>query len=270
MALAGLALLASSCRETATEDRATKAEAGASDQAAEVPTPLPVATPLAPIARSGLVAAFALASDATAAGRPLPDANRDLVGRTFSLKLPFGCSGEAIAGEPAWAGWTYDSSRRALKLTATPQRWTDAAWVKSIAGTMAHEAVEGFWLDRPWTSSEDCPTGSAPLVDADSSAPAERQTVGIAQFFAPDSPRTFQRGSRPYSHTVRVREPAEINGRTYRLALSGRITGFPDGQPIRCIQEAPDLRPLCLMAVEFARVSFEDPRDDTVLAEWRN
>ncbi|MFA7587483.1 MAG: hypothetical protein WCY11_15035 [Novosphingobium sp.] len=288
--LAGLALILGGCRSEVPAEPPVAASGKPSEQAAETePAPSAGALPRVAVGRADLLAAFARAADATAAGRPLPDANRQLIGRTFTLKLPFGCSGEASKDHPAWAGWTFGRNRQSLKLAATPERWTDADWVKSIAGNLSHEAVEGFWIERPWTSSEECParetvsatpsaTGSAAgspgasqaASDADQADSDERQTVGVAQFFVPNSPRTFQRGSRAYAHTIRVREPADIEGRTYHLALSGRVTGYPDGQPIHCVQESPDRRPVCLMAVEWARVSFEDPRDGSALVEWRN
>lgn len=269
LAMAGLALAIVGCSEEAPGEQKAEPEAVATKQIPEsVPVQSTEGPSLTALGRDDLIAAFARASDATAAGKPLPDANRQLVGRTFNLQLPIGCNGEAGKERPVWAGWTFDSKGRALKVFAVPERWTDADWVKAIAGNLPHEAVEGFWIERPWTSSEGCPADIASSTDL---APSnERQTMGIAQFFAPDSPRTFQRGSRPYSHTIRVREPAEIEGRAFRLALSGRVTGFPDGQSIRCVQDSPDRRPVCLIAVELARVSFEDPRDGSVLAEWRN
>ena len=269
-ALACLALTVGACRGEVPGDQESVTESVANKQAPEVaPVQTPDVQPLAAVGRADLIAVFARAQDATAAGRPLPDANRQLVGRTFSLKLPFGCSGEPSKQGSSWAGWTFDRNREALKLSVNPERWTEADWVKSIAGDLAHEAVEGFWIERPWTRSEDCPADNA-ADPAGEAIAHDRQTVGIAQFFAPGSSRTFQRGSRAYSHTIRVREPAEIEGRTYRLVLSGRVTGFPDGQPIHCGQDSPYRRPVCLMAVEFAKVSFEDSRDGNILVEWRN
>ncbi|MFM2282339.1 MAG: hypothetical protein RLZZ444_4570 [Pseudomonadota bacterium] len=270
LAMAGLALAIGGCSGEAPGEQKAEPEAVVTEQIPEiVPVQSTEVAPLTALGRGDLIAAFARASDATAAGQPLPDANRQLVGRTFNLKLPFGCNGEAGKERPVWAGWTFDSKGRVLRVFAAPERWTDADWVKPIAGNLPHEAVEGFWIERPWTSSEECPAANV-ASNADLAASKERETMGIAQFFAPDSSRTFQRGSRPYSHTIRVREPAEIEGRTYRLAVSGRITGFPDGQPIHCVQDSPDRRPVCLIAVDLARVSFEDPRDGNVLVEWRN
>jgi len=266
----GLALLMIGCGPDGSgEPRASPTGEEGEQTPATAPVQITEAPSLAPVSRGDLLTAFARAADATAAGLALPDANKPLVGRTFSLKLPFGCSGEAKAERPEWASWTFDRNRQALRLTATPERWTDADWVKTIAEGMAYEIVEGFWINRPWTSSENCPAGNSASF-ADLPVSNERQAVGIAQFFAPDAPRTFQRGGRPYSHTIRVSDPGEIEGRTYQLAVNGRVKAFPDGQPIRCVQDSADRRPVCLIAVELARVSFEDARDGSTLIEWRN
>lgn len=272
VALAGAALMMAACqREPSTDHSAGAGAMAGSNQAPEVEaSPAAADKPvLLAIGRSDLIDAIALAADATAAGRPLPDANRQLVGRTFTFRLPFGCNGPASQELPSWAGWTFDQSRQTLKLSAAPERWGEAGWVKSIAGDMAYEAVEGFWIERPWTSSEKCPVGGNGSNET-SEAVVDRPTVGIAQFFAPDTPRTFQRRSRAYSHTIRLRDSEEIEGQSYHLYVSGRVTGFADGQPIHCWQETPDIRPVCLMAVEFARIAFEDSPGANILAEWRN
>lgn len=272
VALAGAAMMLTACQpdpaadqpvDTAVATASSQASAaGATQEAADKP-------PLSAAGRAELIAAFARAADATAAGRPLPDTNRQLVGRTFSLRLPFGCNGPVSKAPFPWAGWTFDPKKKALKLTATPERWREAAWVRAIAEDMQFEAVEGFWIQRPWTSSEDCPDGSAAATEAVAAEPL-RPTAGIAQFFAPDAPRTFQRGTRAYSHTIRVPDAEATKDSSYRLSLGGRVTGFPDGQPIHCWNEAPDRRPVCLIAVELARVAFENSPAGEVLVEWRN
>jgi len=267
--LAGAAMMLAACQpEPASDQPGQTGVAAGTEQSPATTASQEVADkpPLSAAGRAELLAAFARAADAAAAGRPLPDANRQLVGRTFSLRLPFGCNGPVSKAALPWAGWTYDLRKQTLKLTATPERWSEAAWVRAIAGEMPYEAVEGFWIQRPWTSSEDCPVASTDVVAPE----AVRPTVGIAQFFAPDAPRTFQRGSRAYSHTIRVPGTEAAKVRDYRLSLGGRVTGFADGQPIHCWNEAPDLRPVCLIAVELARVAFEDSPAGEVLVEWRN
>lgn len=269
--MASLALAIGGCQGEVSKKQETEPETVATEQVPEETTPadsseVPAITVLD---RTDILAAFTRAIDATAAGQSLPDLNRQLVNRTFTLKLPFGCTGQASKEHPTWAGWTFEPKKQTLRVFAAPERWTDADWAKSIAGDLVHEAVEGFWIERAWTGSEDCPASNA-VKPAENSASKERQTIGIAQFFAPNSPRIFQRGSRAYSHTIRVREPTQTESRIFRLALSGRVTGFRDGQPIHCVQDTPDRRPVCLIAVELARVAFEDPRDGSILAEWRN
>lgn len=271
-ALTWAVLMVAACQPDSPSDEAVKTEVSIQgDKSSAVDDTQVTADkpPLIAVGRASLMTAFASAADATAAGRPLPDLNKQLVGRTFTLRFPFSCDSHAGKEERSWAGWTFDQSKRTLKLFAAPERWNEAGWVKSIAGDAAYEAVEGFWIDRPWTSSEECPVSSRPDIDSVTSVPL-RQTAGIAQFFAPDSPRTFQRGTRAYAHTIRVRDGEEITGRNFRLSVDGRVTGFPDGQPIRCWQDSPNLRPVCLMAVELARVAFEDSPAGNVLVEWRN
>ncbi len=270
--LAGAAMMLAACQPESASDQPGQADVNAGTEQSPAATASQATADkpsLSAAGRAELLAAFARAADATAAGGPLPDANRQLVGRTFSLRLPFGCNGPANKAALPWAGWTYDPTKQTLKLTVTPERWSEAAWVRAIAGEMPYEALEGFWIQRPWTSSEECPLGISTSTEAVATEPV-RPTVGIAQFFAPDAPRTFQRGARAYSHTIRVPGAEALKGRGYRLSIGGRVTGFADGQPIHCWNEAPALRPVCLMAVELARVAFEDAPAGVVLVEWRN
>src|SRR3546814_5115234 len=98
-------------------------------------------------------------------------------------------------------------------------------WSSDVCSSdlLRFDAVEGFWIRRPWTSSERCAPALQPAPEtADAGAesdvdeapevagppppvPVESQTVGIAQFFAPEGRRTLRRGTRPYSATVKAR-----------------------------------------------------------------
>ena len=225
---------------------------------------------LLPLDRPQLLLAFAAAADASANGKPPPASNASLVGRSFILRLPFGCDGPSADLASAWAGWTYDPKTRALKLQAQPEVWGEAPWIKSIAGETPFEAVEGFWIRRPWTNAETCPSTRSETPTTRTGDFSERQTIGVAQFFAPGGPRTLRRGSRPYAVTLRVDEEMEAKPHTYHLLISGRIVGFDDGQPIHCRNEADNLRPVCLISVEFNRVAFVDADDGSNLSEWHN
>lgn len=268
--------------------------------------PVPeVPKPLQPVDRALLLAAADAAADATAAGLPLPERNTALVNRSFELRLPFGCDGPGTAPDQDWAGWTYDPRTRALKLTARPENWQDAAWLAGIAPDRPADAIEGFWIRRPWTRSESCPPAApeaaGPAADAgdpsgevwpdvtkdkppppvrpgagDETAetavpvqaePHPRETLGIARFVSPGAARTLTRGDRPYSVTLKQSEGFVGDPAGYRLVLVGRITGFADGQPVRCWSEDASLHPICIAAAEFVRVAIEDSQG-TVLVEW--
>jgi hypothetical protein len=230
------------------------------------PPKLPV--PLPPLDRAQLLAAAAAAADAVASGRPLPPQNAALAGRSFTIGLPFGCDGPQADPASDWAGWTYNSRTKALKLRASPETWDDAPWVQALTGDMPFEAAEGFWIRRPWSSVDNCPVSAGDPERQDHGS-AGRQTVGLVQFFAPDTPRSLRRGPRPYSATIRTDDAIMDGPREYRLVIEGRIGSFPDGQPIHCWNEARDLRPICLISIQFNSVAFEDPRDGKVLSEWR-
>lgn len=251
-------------------------------------TPVPaIPVPLAPLDRAQLLQAATAAADAVAAGLALPEQNTALVGRTFVIRLPFGCGGPDGEDSGEWAYWSRNPKSGALKLVAKPHIWDEPDWVRALAGELRFDAVEGFWIRRPWTSSERCAPALQPAPEtADAGAesdadeapevaeppppvPVESQTVGIAQFFAPEGRRTLRRGTRPYSATVKARPgtpPTKPQG--YRLVLSGRITGYPDGQPVHCWNRGAGIRPVCLVAVEFSRVAFEDPADGSIISEW--
>lgn len=252
-----------------TSDPDSKAPQPAAPAPAPVKMKPPVtAVPLLPVERPQLLAAAAAAADAVAGGQPLPAKNTSLVGRSFVIRLPFGCDGPLADLESEWAGWNYNPRTNALKLRAQPQIWSDDPWAQAIAGQTPYEAIEGFWIRRPWTSAPTCP--KALSAEPSSGTGDIRQTVGIAQFFAPGAPRTMRRGTRPYAVTLKVDEDLGDKPREYHLLISGRITGFADGQPVHCWNEADNLPPVCLIAAEFSRVAFEDVTEGTTLSEWRN
>ena len=111
--------------------------------------------PLPPLGRADLLGAAAAAADATAATHPLPGSNRDLIDRAFELNLPLGCP----AGRGGTLGaWQVDRSGRVLRVKVIRQNWTDDRLFAALAAGMAFDAAEGFWIERPWTRSETCPS----------------------------------------------------------------------------------------------------------------
>lgn len=225
-------------------------------------------TPPPPLDRAALLAAAARAADIVASGGALPSDNAALVGRSFILHMPFGCSGKIADDEKEqhWAGWTFNPKSRALRLTASATDLAGADWVKQLAGEMAFDAVEGFWIGRPWTRADRCPDNGA---RSDAILPPPAQQLAIAQFYSPEGSRTLRRGNRPYSSTVKLEAGQLPSPDGYQLQLEGKLSGFPDGQPVHCVQQDPAVVPRCLIAVEFERVAFVIPGKEEALVEWR-
>ena len=274
ISLALMSSLAAGCRagtepaanETATLETPDK----------QTPQPLPVAT-VAPVGRAELLAAAAAAADEVAAGNALPKANLELIDRTFELRLPFGCGG----GMPAdWGDWSIDPKTRVLRISVHPELSGDNQMIEALAAGLVYDAAEGFWMARPWTRSEHCPTPqspeAAPASPAGGNAPATApnvspiHTFAIVQYFSPDAPRTLRRGSRPYSYTGKVPETETVGAKGFRLKLTGRIRGYGDGQPIHCVNTMPSRPPVCAAAVEFTQVVLEDAATGESLAEWNS
>lgn len=249
--------------------------------AADAPTAVPeqpnllAPQPQTALSRSDLINAAAQAASAYAEGQT-PTGTDPLVGRSFTVRMPFGCSGPSISAavdaEPGLARWSRSDDNKTIQLSLTPGDWTDSALIAAPRGARAAatwEAVEGFWVPRPWMAAETCPAAPTdPLLTGEPAA--SPQTLGIAAVFEADGSRVGRRNGRAYAFTVR---PAA--GQTlvppadgYRLVLEGRIVGFPGGRAIRCKASGPDQRPVCVAAARMDRVAFEDA-GGAVLTEWR-
>lgn len=228
-----------------------------------------IPAPPPPLDRADLLAAAASAADAVASASALPPSNAALVGRSFILRIPFGCGEERKdEKEPqSWASWAFNPKSRALRLTARPAELADGPWVQPLADGMTFDAVEGFWIQRPWTRADQCQAGRGAIADDIVSAATQR--LAIAQFYSPEGSRTLRRGGRPYSSTVRLEAGRLPSPKGYQLQLEGKLSGFPDGQPVHCLQQDPAFEPRCLIAVEFERVAFVEPGMDEPIVEWR-
>lgn len=245
---------------------------GAQPPAPDAPRPLqidtpPLPVPPPPLSRADLIAIGARAASAYATGQPGDPRDASLVGRNFLVSLPFGCNGPSKSA--AGPHWAHDAKRGVITLVAHPETWTETSWVRALAGDRTLDAVEGFWIPRPWILSEDCPPASA-LEPGAAPVGQGEQTLGLAQFFAPGSSRVLQRGARPYEFVGKApTDQSPLAPKGYRLVLAGRIAGFSPAEPARCRVESAGRRPVCLVAVTFDRVAFEDPISGKTLAEWR-
>lgn len=268
----------------------------------EVPPPAPrpvqpeQPAPLTPLARADLIDAAARAADAHARGASVASDDKALVGRRFTLRLPFGCTGPADADSVAPLRWSYDAAAETLRVWVTPNVWTDAAPVRMVAEGIDYEAAEGFWIERPWLRSGECPAtpqqtptpdsaaepaqgnqtvsepssqGAASPVETGEAAPAPvRQTLALVELFAPDSRRAARRNGRPYTIVTKVAPDAIDLSRGLRLAITGRLARLKDGAPIACSGTLSDERPLCLVGAEIDRVAITDASGERILGEW--
>ncbi|MBB5710027.1 hypothetical protein [Sphingomonas xinjiangensis] len=261
-ATAGLA----ACGETPT----------ASPKQAETKAPEPEAKPSGPavlkpdpvLARSDLIAAAAQAASRYASGKALP-AEEDLVGRAFSVRVPFGCEGPAAPEEetPGIAHWSWVEDRKTIRLAMPPADWKGSAMIAQAGASQTWEAVEGFWVPRPWLMADGCAAiRRDPLQPA---VAASTQTLGLAAVFEQGGSRVGRRDGRAYQFTVRAEKdaPLSVPEDGYRIVLEGRVKAFPSGRALECRASGPDERPVCVLATQLDRVAFESA-EGAVLAEW--
>lgn len=233
------------------------------------PTPLPSPTTQAArmLGRADIISIAALAADALASGEPLPEDVRAMANRRFQLALPFGCTGPESENSLAPLRWRYDEAGGVLRLRVASTSWSPSEW--GIGQNTPIEAMEGFWLTRPWSSDAVCPqrvhaapTGTEPVT-------LPGQTLAVAQFFTGNARRSALRADRPFETVQRVAPDKFDASRGFRLLLSGRIDRVPGGDPVRCIQPAGiEQRPICVVAVVLDEVRIENPVGAKVLATW--
>ncbi|MBS0335086.1 MAG: hypothetical protein JSS35_20150 [Proteobacteria bacterium] len=246
-------------------------------RAAPPPAPLPpppapappVESPKPPLSRADILQDAHVAASAYALGAQPPGDRPRLVGRPFSVRIPFGCNGPGAAAPGAQADVELDPTGASLKLSARPAIWTSLPLFQDAPGAGRIETVEGFWIPRPWVDSEACPPQRDTPLPATPTPPAA-QTVGLARIFEKGGSRVLMRGDTPYETTVKLpKKDAGLLRHSYRLVLEGRLTGYPDGRAAHCWSESPDHRPICLYAVTYDRVAFEDAATGKTVAEWR-
>lgn len=261
------------------------------------PTPPPTVVLDSTLNRAALLAALTEAGTALADGQTRDAA---LTGRTVSVRLPFGCGGDtnvigAAGGLPRLAR-NEDGS---LTLAVTPEDLSASALVPVTreGAVDKWEAVEGFWIARPWSSLDVCPTSAAQPAPAPSPAqtadktPAEGKTLeaktvetaasppvvqpersaGLAAVFETGGSRLGRRQGQAYVHVIRGEKgvaptPAPSG---YALRLEGRLTAFADGKAVHCVQKDAESRPICVAALRLDRLAFEDGATGALLSEWR-
>jgi len=259
------------------EPPATPLKVAAATKAVARPRETVQSAPIPPLNRADLIAAAQEAGAIYGAGAMTGAANRDLVGRRFLVRLPFGCLGPSTAPGAEPARWEFDTARRTAKLSAEPQAWTETNWISKITGPKQFDSIEGFWIARPWLVSDACPKRQDQSPDAPPPSPAAppappSQSVGLATFVPNRDARASRRALRSYQAAFRPRpnDVAAFGTQGFQLVLTGRVGSYADDSAIHCYSPSLDDRPVCLINVEIDSVAFIDVAMETSLAEWRN
>lgn len=245
--------------------------AGPAPAAVPVPTPTPAPEEKAPaiLGRNDLVALAASAADAASSGAAAPPDVVAAAGRRFAIRLPFGCNGPAAEGSDAPMRWRYDAEEGVLRIHVSRIAWTAQDWGAAAAPANV-AAVEGFWIPRPWSSSEACPaptdqsqvTGIQPVT-------LPGQTLAVAQFFAADGAEPGRRESRPFETSMRLAPDAFDAARGFALRLTGRVARAPGEGPVLCRQPGgAEQRPICVIAVTIDEAAILNPASGETLATW--
>lgn len=237
--------------------------------AAPLPAPTPTEEADRTLYRPELIALASKAADATARGAPMPSATGAAVGKQFSIALPFGCDGPSAVGSDAAMRWRYDDKAEVLRLHVAPVSWSPTEWWAESAPASL-EAIEGFWIARPWTDSEDCPPVGEPAA-ASGADPITLpgQTLAIGQLFSGEGARQGRRGGKAYTVVVRMIADEVRAGRGFRVRLAGHVAAVPGGGAASCRQPGgAEQRPICIIATTLDEVAIENAATGETLATW--
>ncbi|HEY0628649.1 MAG TPA: hypothetical protein VGD23_04910 [Sphingomicrobium sp.] len=221
---------------------------------------VPVTPPV--VDRTAFLEAMAGAASAHTAGeenQPDPLANR-----RFAIRLRFGCAGPSPEDSTESIRWTPSDDGQSIRVRAEPNLVSTGLAPLTVT-TFGVEAVEGFWVPRPWLRQDGCPA----QPDEGAAAPAT-PTVGLAQYFTAEDSRVRRRSGRAYESVVRIAGPDEVPKRGLTLLLEGRFRAWPNGRVVRCWGTGVSGPPSCVASMQLDRAAIERPDGNDVLAEWRN
>ncbi|MEO8455985.1 MAG: hypothetical protein ABI454_12580 [Sphingomicrobium sp.] len=266
--IAALALFAA-CRQPQ--------QPGNVQEPSEQPAPeIPAMPRLESLDRTAILAAVAQAASAHAAGADDLAAQRRLDGRQFEFRIRFGCRGPSNDLPEQGLGWSRDPERGTLRVRAKPTLTGDDPLVQELGGAR-FEAVEGFWIPRPWLLQPVCPVAAAVQAAVDEVAEEDAKVaepiprwprIGIAQFYSETDPRTGRRSMRSYEAVKTMKPGQPIGSQGFDLVLSGRMKALPDKRVIACSAKGAQSPPDCIISADFDRVWIEASGSEEVIAEW--
>ncbi|MBA3577224.1 MAG: hypothetical protein H0W39_06405 [Sphingomonas sp.] len=170
LSLIGLLAAAAATASCQAEQPEPAADANASEPAVNLPS---VPRPQPAIDRPSLLAAVAEAASAASAGGGIPEGVRALDGQQFEVRIRFGCRGPATELSERWLGWSFDPEDRRIRVRAMPTISADEPLITRMGGD-DFDAVEGFWIPRPWLLQSVCPAAAAVARPAGAQQPGQK------------------------------------------------------------------------------------------------
>lgn len=283
IALAGIGLM-SGCKQQ--QPTAPEIDITASESAPKTVT-LPIAE--APLDRQAILLAASQAASNYALGQDDVEPQKQLDGKRFAIRLRFGCEGPVAKASGA-RSWTFDEGRRAISFKVMLD--IEAANLPvAVPPASPVEAIEGFWIERPWMLKAGCPSAASSSVAAraesssaethplaKSAAPVSSNEqpaaalphgqVGVAQFFLDTEARTHRRANRAYEATKFLPEGAVPSPNGYDVVIVGRLWRLTDGRVIACSSNGAAAAPSCFVSVQIDTVSIEAAGGGETFATW--
>jgi hypothetical protein len=271
--LVGIAVTAAACGPAEQANDSAPVANATEEPAANVS-----AAPLVPsvMDRAALLEAVWRAAAAAGAGSDDSQVQRGLDGRPVEFTIRFGCAGPEEKLKSAPLGWSFTEADRTLRVRAAPTLTGASPEIRELLGEEI-EAVEGFWIPRPWLLEPVCPRTAAidpgrgeAAEPADQASPAVQPSgrVGIAQFFTEDDARTGRRDRRAFDSLKILEKGQPIGSQGFNLVLAGRLRALPGKRVINCIAANGDSPPDCVVSADLDRVRIEQPDTGEVVAEW--
>lgn len=219
------------------------------------------------LGRRDLVSLSARAADALTLGAEFPESVANSIGRRFELVLPFGCNGPSSEESALPLRWSYSPDEQTLRIHVGTIQWNETDWNlrrSEESDTQVH--LEGFWMERPWSSADRCPQNRSTMSIADGRPLiVSSQTLALAETV----PENRRLAARPYVAVLRVPPEKLAADDGFRLRLKGRVARLADGPPVKCVQPAGiEQRPICLLGVTFGEIRIENPVSGETLATW--
>ena len=155
----------------------------------------------------------------------------------------------------------FTSNDRTLRVKAAPDLTRNDPSVAALAS--GSEAVEGFWMRRPWLLEAGCPSLGAASAVSD-------QRVGIAQFFTEADTRAVRHEGEAFEATKVLGEAEQPSRQGYDLVLSGKLRKLPSSRVIACRATGTETPPECMVSAQFERVRIETVDGKTILGDWKS